>query len=146
MTLKIGLPETMYTPAQVATVHPTTGEVMLGGAMMTEMATPEGMGTMAMASPAAMGAPQVYHLEVHIVDHATGQVVANAQVTIALQDVTTGGSAVEVPVAIMQDKPSHDMGCVFGQELCRMRFGTDGVSHGDGKAYRAEVVRLRRRE
>lgn len=49
-----------------------------------------------------MGAASEYHLEVHVVTHATGKVVSDAKVTIAVRDETTGGSSVKVPVAIMR--------------------------------------------
>jgi len=86
LTLVLGPPETMYTPAQVAAQHPTSGEVMLGGQMaMPGMATP----AMGMATP--MGgamAGTIRHLELHVVEAATGRVVPDARVAITVVDET----------------------------------------------------------
>src|SRR5437867_216065 len=58
--LSIGMSEQMWTPAQVKAKHPTSGEVMLMGSMMS--------GGMSMGSSQR-------HLEVHITSRATGRVV-----------------------------------------------------------------------
>jgi hypothetical protein len=81
--LSIGPMETMYTPAQVASTHPKSGEVMLAGKMVG------GMAGMDMTT-----GPQ-RHLEVHICKTAGGQVVTGAHPTI-----TVNGAM--VPVAVMQ--------------------------------------------
>jgi hypothetical protein len=80
--LSIGPMETMYTPAQVKTSHPKSGEVMLAGKMVGGMA---GMDTTT--------GPQ-RHLEVHICKTG-GQVVTGAHPTI-----TVNGAM--VPVAVME--------------------------------------------
>jgi hypothetical protein len=72
----------MYTPAQVASKHPKTGEVMLAGKMVGGMA---GMD---------MGSGSQRHLEVHICTPA-GKVVTGAHPAI-----TVNGAM--VPVAVME--------------------------------------------
>ena len=80
--LSIGPTETMYTPAEVKSKHPKTGEVMLAGKMVG------GMAGMDMST-----GPQ-RHLEVHICKSG-GQVVTDAHPTI-----TVNGAM--VPVAVME--------------------------------------------
>ena len=80
--LSIGPTETMYTPAEVKSKHPTNGEVMLAGKMVGGMA---GMD---------MSTGQQRHLEVHICKPG-GQVVTGAHPTI-----TVNGAM--VPVAVME--------------------------------------------
>jgi hypothetical protein len=80
--LSIGPTETMYTPAEVKSKHPKSGEVMLAGKMVG------GMAGMDMTT-----GPQ-RHLEVHICKTA-GQVVTGAHPTI-----TVNGAM--VPVAVME--------------------------------------------
>lgn len=58
LTLNVGPMEPMYTPAQVKAKHPKSGEVMLGGDMMS-----------------VMGKGSVRHLELHIRSRRTGAVV-----------------------------------------------------------------------
>jgi hypothetical protein len=84
--LSIGMPEHMWTPAQVKAKHPTTGEVMLMGSMSGGM----------------MGASQ-RHLEVHITSRSTGKVVAGAHPTMTALDTTaTNAMTSTIPVAEMQ--------------------------------------------
>ena len=87
--LSIGRTETMYTPAQVRTKHPTDGEVMLSGKMVTGMA---GMD---------MGGQSQRHLEVHICTTG-GAVVTGAHPTIVVQDPKASSMTMSVPVAVMQ--------------------------------------------
>lgn len=85
--LTLGMPEQMWTPAQVKVKHPTTGEVML-------------MGTMGGAM--AMGGSQ-RHLEVHITSRGTGKVVIGAHPTIsAIDTMAKNAMTIKVPVAEMQ--------------------------------------------
>ena len=85
--LSIGMPEKMWTPAQVRAKHPTTGEVML-------------MDTMAGAM--SMGGSQ-RHVEVHITSRATGKVVMGAHPTISAIDTNMKNAmTIKVPVAVMQ--------------------------------------------
>jgi hypothetical protein len=80
--LSIGPEETMYTPAQVKSKHPSSGEVMLAGKMAGGMA---GMD---------MGGGAQRHLEVHICTTG-GKVVTGAHPTI-----TVNGAM--VPIAVME--------------------------------------------
>ena len=87
--LSIGMPEKMYTPAQVKKLHPTTGELMVGGAMSA------GMGGMAMGTNNALR-----HLEVTVCSLKTGEVITDAKPTITMSD--SMGMATRVPVATMR--------------------------------------------
>lgn len=84
VVLDVGGPETMYSPDQVSSQHPTTGEVMLGGAMTD------------------VSGPNVHHLEAHICDRNGGAVVTGQQPTITLQDSTANTPSQDIPVAAMQ--------------------------------------------
>jgi hypothetical protein len=80
----------MYTPAQVKSMHPTSGEVMMGSSMG--------------GSGMSMGAGN-RHLEVHIHSRATGKIVTNAMTKIVITDEGAMGSMkmpVTVPVVVMQ--------------------------------------------
>ena len=88
--LHIGMPEKMYTPAQVKKLHPKSGEVMLGGMM-------------GMDSGMSMGGSSMHHLEAQICSKKTGAVIANAKPTITLVDDSAGGMMTKkLPVAMMQ--------------------------------------------
>ncbi len=131
MVLDVNPSEAMYTSAQVAAQHPTTGEVMLRGQMAnmsgaahsssTMMGTTTTMGggsptsmppsmptsTMPMGATTDMGMngsadANTRHLEVHICSASTGQVVQDAQPTIALVDHTSAGMVDNVSVAVME--------------------------------------------
>jgi hypothetical protein len=85
--LTIGMPEQMWTPAQVKIKHPTAGEVMLTGSMGGAM---------------SMGGSQ-RHLEIHIFARSTGQVVAGAHPTISAFDTSVNNAMMmKVPVAEME--------------------------------------------
>jgi hypothetical protein len=85
--LSIGMPEQMWTRAQVRAKHPKTGEVMVGGAMAGGM---------------AMGG-STRHLEVHVTSRATGKVVMGAHPTISAIDANVKNAMMmKVPVAMMQ--------------------------------------------
>jgi len=86
-TLTLGMPEQMWTLAQVKAMHPKMGELML-------------MGSMAGGMP--MGDTQ-RHLEVHIYSRATGKPVAGADPTISIVDTSVKNAAPQkVPVAEME--------------------------------------------
>lgn len=95
MGLVVGPAETMYTQAQANAQHPTSGEIMLGGAGM-----PGAGGTSPGAAPSA--SKDMRHLEVHICASDTGQVVQNASPTITVADQSSGGTAQSIPVAVME--------------------------------------------
>jgi hypothetical protein len=77
VVLQIGPAEAMYTPAEARLRHPDAGEIMLGGRLSTEIG---GLGH----EPAGGPIPDERHLELHVLSRATGKVVAEAHVTIAI--------------------------------------------------------------
>jgi hypothetical protein len=84
VALTVGPMETMYSRSEAAVKHPTSGEVMLGGAMSN-----------------AAGS-SVRHLEVHLCSKDGTQVVQNASPSISVTDTTANGAPQNVPVAVMQ--------------------------------------------
>ena len=74
LELQIGPTEKMFTPAEAAAQHPTTGEVMLGDVSIVGM-------PMAMMS---MASGEIRHLEVHVISLDKGQIVTDAKVAIAV--------------------------------------------------------------
>lgn len=84
MSLNVGPVENMYTQQQIESMHPSSGEVMLGGMMSN-----------------AMGA-NARHVEVHICSKQTNTVVSNANPTISIKDTTTGAAPQSVPISVMQ--------------------------------------------
>lgn len=84
VVLDVGASEVMYSPDQVSSQHPTTGEVMLGGAMTD------------------VSGPDVRHVEAHICNRASGSVVTGASPTITVQDTTAATPSQDLPVAEMQ--------------------------------------------
>ena len=91
MVAVLGASEAMYTPAQVATQHPSSGEVMVAGMMDSSG------NSMAMGANSAMD-----HVEVHICSKSTGKALTGAMPTMTLQDMPSGGMSTSVPVAEMQ--------------------------------------------
>ncbi|HTS94151.1 MAG TPA: hypothetical protein VMG55_19220 [Stellaceae bacterium] len=77
IVLQIGPAEAMYTPTEARLRHPDVGEIMLGGRLSAEIG---GLGH----EPAGGPVPDERHLELHVVSRATGKVVAEAHVTIAI--------------------------------------------------------------
>jgi hypothetical protein len=75
LTLEVGPTETMYTQAQLKSMHPTGGEVMLGNsAMMAGMSSSMKGGT-------------TRRLEVRVFSRSTGKVVTHLKPTISLTDL-----------------------------------------------------------
>jgi hypothetical protein len=72
LELMLGPAEKMFSPAEAAAQHPTTGEVMFGDASMVGM-------PMAMMS---MAPGEMRHLEVHVFSLDKGQIVTDAKVAI----------------------------------------------------------------
>jgi len=104
MVLDVGPPQPMYTKKQAASQAPTSGEIMLGGAMMSQ----EDMGAMSgMGGDMAMGdgtraSTDTKHLVVRICHRDEGEVVTDADPEIHITDVTGGGEDAAMPVAKMQ--------------------------------------------
>ncbi len=96
LSLQVGGLEPMYMPADVAKTHPKSGEIMFSGQMQMPPGM-EGMGSMTgMAYP-----PGWRHLEVHIFDKKTGNVVKTVMPQITVTNAATGQSQT-VPVVTMQ--------------------------------------------
>jgi hypothetical protein len=111
IALDVGPMETMYSQSEAAVKHPTSGEIMLGGAMSN-----------------ATGS-SVRHLEVHICSKDGSQVVRNASPSISLTDTTANGAPQTVPVAVMQG---------VGQGVADLHYGNN-VSMPAGHTYLAIV-------
>jgi hypothetical protein len=73
LTLDVGPTETMYTAAQVKSMHPKSGEEMLGNGAM--------MGGMSMHG-------MTRHLEVHIFSRASGKVLTDLMPAISVTDTS----------------------------------------------------------
>lgn len=102
MSLVVGAPEAMYSPAEAAAKHPTAGEVMLRGTMSSSGGGVD-VGGMDMGGGGSL-APStgsVRHLEVHICSRATGKVVGDAEPSLVLLDPATGRTE-SLAVAVMQ--------------------------------------------
>lgn len=85
LMLVVGPVQPMWTQVQVQTQHPTTGEV----AVLT-------------GSPMAMPmTPGDHHVELHVWTNATGAVVTNANVTIALMNMATHTTTNVTPIMMM---------------------------------------------
>lgn len=94
--MHLGPREAMYSMTQVRSMHPNSGEVMVGGAMGagTSMSGAGGMSGMAAGS--------ARHLEVKICDRRTGAVIRSSGVRMTIADTTTNGMAKAMSVAMMQ--------------------------------------------
>ena len=117
LTLNVGPTEMMYTQAQVKAKHPKTGEVMLGGAMMSSAMN-------------AMKGEASRHLELHVHLRKTGAVVANVMPSIMVTDTTAMGMTSKVDVATME-------GVTAG--AADLHYGND-VSLKVGDTYSVRVV------
>jgi hypothetical protein len=87
LVAEIGPLQPMYTPSQVGTQHPKSGEVMFSG----EMVMP----------PGNQSSPSWKHIEVHIFDKKTGDVVKTLSPMITVTDNATGKSQ-QIPNVAMQ--------------------------------------------
>jgi len=126
ITLMIGPREAMYTQAQARRRHPTTGEIMLRGAMM---------GGMGMDMPNR-------HLEVHVLDRRTMRPARNPMISITYQPLSpVMMRPVQVPVAVMVGL-RMDMSDVHYGNNVSMSGGTYRVSVHVNQAYATYTVRL----
>lgn len=107
LALELGPLEPMYLPAQVATVHPKVGEVMLAG----EMVMPPG--TVDMTSTQA--GPGWRRVELHVFDRRTGDEVSHGQPAISIAD--TAGHTSPLPVATLQDLADGPGDRAFGNDV-----------------------------
>ena len=78
----------MYTPTQAASQHPKSGEVMFGGQMN-------------MPADTTNPPPDWHHLEVHIFDKTTGNVVKTENPVLTVKNDATG-QVQQVPIVVMQ--------------------------------------------
>ena len=102
LLLEVGMPEKMYTLAEVRRLQPKTGEVMLSGSM-----SPSGM------SMGSKSAPR--HLEVQICARKTGAVITAARPSITVDDAM--GMATHVSVAKMRGVLDGVAGIHYGNNV-----------------------------
>lgn len=88
LVAEIGGLQAMYTPAQVSSQHPKTGEVMFGGSMT-------------MPPETTNISPYWHHLEIHIFDKKTGNVIKTANPVLTVKNYVTG-QTIQVPIVVMQ--------------------------------------------
>ena len=88
LVAEIGGLQAMYTPAQVSSQHPKTGEVMFGGSMT-------------MPPETTNISPDWHHLEIHIFDKKTGNVIKTANPVLTVKNDVTG-QTIQVPIVVMQ--------------------------------------------
>ena len=88
LVAEIGGLQAMYTPAQASSQHPKSGELMFSGSMT-------------MPSDATNVSPDWHHLEVHVFDKSTGNVVKTAAPVITVINKATGQTQ-PVPLVVMQ--------------------------------------------
>jgi hypothetical protein len=108
----------MYTPAQVRAKHPSSGEVMVGGGMMSS------------SMPSSMGGAVERHLELHVHSRATGAVVTGVMPTIELSDETSHAMPVKLAVVAMEG---------IGQGTADLHYGNN-VSLEMGQTYLVKVA------
>ena len=119
--LNVGPSETMYSSQQVRRMHPSTGEVMLGGHM-------QGSGMSHMSGGSSMsGMGGMSHLEVHICTRQGDKVVTAPPPTIMM---VSGAKARMVPVAQMEG---------VGEGLKDFHFGNN-VQLMKGRTYTVRVT------
>lgn len=121
MSLVVGPTEAMYSSVEVASKHPTTGEVMLRGTMNMQGNAGSGAGMSMSGDMSGMNmsgstsAGQVRHLELHICTQS-GIVVTDANPSIRLRDATDGGT-VTVPIAVMEGVTSGTSDLHYGNNV-----------------------------
>ncbi len=97
LELDIGRPEQMFTAADAAKMHPSSGEIMVSGTMTGPM---PGMAGMAAGPGSASGMGAWRHLELHVTDKTTGTAVEYAAVRITVTNTATG-KRTDIPIAQM---------------------------------------------
>jgi hypothetical protein len=88
LVTEIGGLQSMYTPDQVSAQHPKSGEVMFGGQMV-------------MPPDVTNPSPDWHHLEVHIIDKKSGDVVRTVNPVLTVMD-NASGQVKPVPIVVMQ--------------------------------------------
>lgn len=105
MVADVGPEEQMYTSDQVTSMHPSSGEVMMGGQMSSGASGSPGsseMGTGAAGGMSGSGGSQIRHVEVHICSRSSGKAVTGATPTMGMADSTGQTAAQSMAVAVMQ--------------------------------------------
>jgi hypothetical protein len=116
LTLVVGPSETMYTQAQVKSMHPKSGEEMLGAAI--------GGGSMSMH-----GANE-RHLELHVASRTTGKPVTNATPQITVADKADMSVSTKLDVVAMEG---------IGMGMSDLHYGNN-VALAPGHTYDVTVV------
>ena|SRR5579884_1402254 len=111
--LDIGPVETMFSQAQAAAEHPSSGEIMISGSMspvgasgpsttddMAGMAGMAGMSGSDNTGAAMNGSP--YHLEAHICSRTGGAPIQGANPTITVTPEAAPSTPQTVPIAVME--------------------------------------------
>ncbi len=106
MVAVAGPNESMYTPSEAASMHPTSGEVMISGQMSGSS------GSMSMDTGSAMR-----HIEVHICSKATGKAVVSAMPTMDLRDMTAGSMMSSMRVGEMQGLDRNPADTHYGNNV-----------------------------
>ena len=106
-TASAGPLEATYTPAQVASQHPVSGEMMLAGHMVDVPGMPMGGAPSMHRPPAGIARPgpgpgSYRHIEVHICDRASGMAILQASPHLSLIDRSRHDIAQSIPIAMMQ--------------------------------------------
>jgi hypothetical protein len=106
MVAVAGPSESMFTPSEATSQHPTSGEVMLSGQMAGSS------GSMSMGSGSAMR-----HVEVHICSKANGKAVVSAMPSMELRDVTAGSMMSSMQVGEMQGLDRNPADTHYGNNV-----------------------------
>jgi len=113
MVVNAGDPVPMYSKKEAEAEHPKTGEVMLGGSMSSgDMDQDMDMGSMS-----SMEMPDQRHLTVRICSTDTDDVITDASPVISITDLTEGGEAMDVPVAVMKGVKAGPEDIHFGNDV-----------------------------
>jgi hypothetical protein len=139
VALEVGPVEAMYSQAEAASKHPTSGEVMLGGKMSNQggMQGMQGMqmsgmpsaSAMSSAKPSGMGMPggssgmggaasggSMRELKVHLCDRSTHDVLYTSP-TITVTDTTAGTPPQHLSVATMQSVTAGEADLHYGNDI-----------------------------
>jgi hypothetical protein len=99
--------EAMYTPSQIKSMHPASGEVMVRGRMSNASGSSMPMG----------GASIMRHIEVHICSKATGKALSGVRPSMGIRDLTKGSMMSSMPVAEMQGLDRNPADTHFGNNV-----------------------------
>lgn len=103
MVMGVGGPEQMYTKAQMQSMHPTSGELMVAGTMMGASPSAQasgGSGSQDMPGMGGSADPSTRHVEVMICDQQTGKVITGSMPSMTMGAMNAAADT--IPVAEMQ--------------------------------------------